>query len=40
MEERDGVRRDRVVEVRQEWGKMARQFLADSDIEPPDEIVD
>lgn len=40
MEERDGVRRDRVVEVRQEWGKMARQFLADSDIEPPDEIGD
>ncbi|TYC12770.1 hypothetical protein FXF52_40065 [Micromonospora sp. MP36] len=33
MEEREGARRDKVVEVRQEWGKMARQFLADSDVE-------
>lgn len=32
MEEREGSRRERVAEVRQEWGKMARQFLADSDI--------
>jgi hypothetical protein len=34
MEEREGVRRDRVKEVRQEWGKMARQFLAGTDAEP------
>jgi Histidine kinase-, DNA gyrase B-, and HSP90-like ATPase len=34
MEERDGARREKVKEVRQEWGKMAHQFLADSDVEP------
>jgi hypothetical protein len=34
MEEREGARRDKVKEVRQEWGKMAHQFLAGSDVEP------
>lgn len=36
MEEREGIRRDRVKEVRQEWGKMAYQFLAGTDVEAQD----
>lgn len=36
LEEREGPRRERVAEVRQEWGKMARQFLAESDVDSTD----
>lgn len=37
IEEKEGPRRDKVKEVRREWGKMARSFLVDLDIPPVDE---
>jgi hypothetical protein len=37
IEEKEGPRREKVKEVRREWGKMARAFLDDLDVQPVDD---